>query len=86
MSTGDFLAFIASVGIKVTILKGLKHSNHFTSVQNLLWDLEYLASKDFGIVAAGHPHINFLIPEGLEGRELPWDYQKYNAVILKLKK
>lgn len=86
MSTVGFLAFIASIGIKVTILKGLRRLNHFTSVQNLLWDLEYLASKDFSIVGPGHPHINFLIPEGLEGSELPWDYQKYNAVILKLKK
>lgn len=66
------LAFIASTGITVTVVKELKHSNLFISVWNysLLWDLEHLASKDLSIVCHGHPHTSyFLILMGLEGSE-----------------
>lgn len=66
--------------------KGIETSNHFILVQNLLWDLEHLVSKDFSTVGHGHPCINyFLILKGLEGSEPTLDYQKYNTVVLKLK-
>lgn len=42
--------------------------------------------RRLSIVGHGHPHINyFLILKGLEGSEPSLDYQKYNAVTLKLK-
>lgn len=53
-----FLEFIASIGIKVTIIKELGHSNLLTLVQNLLWDL-CLASEDFSWGAYGHQHATF---------------------------